>query len=355
MGERSPDLLTVLLEQVSRTFYRTMRILPGAIRPQISLAYLLARTTDTIADTEIISVERRLEALESLRARILGTSDACLDFGELARIQGLPAEKILLERCEDALALLSQFSNEDQECIREVLNTITSGQELDLKRFSRQGETTGEPARGDARPTGQIIIALQTEAELDDYTYRVAGCVGEFWTKMCRAHLFPKANLDDNFLMTNGIRFGKGLQLVNILRDLPRDLRIGRCYIPHEALISFGLKPNDLLSPLNQPKFLPVCEKYLDIAQEHLAAGWNYTNLLPRSECRVRLACAWPILIGAKTIQKLRSATILDPAQRVKIGRDEVRNLICKSVMLYPFARAWESQFASAIRMSKCC
>lgn len=341
MAQRSPELLTSLLKEVSRTFYLTMRVLPGAIRSQISLAYLLARTTDTIADTELISVERRLEALEKLRARILGASNEPLHFGELTQKQSLPAEKILLERCEDSFALLSQFSKEDQQRIRDVLNTITGGQELDLKRFAGANE--------------KQIVALQMEAELDDYTYRVAGCVGEFWTKMCRAHLFPKAKLDDNLLMTNGIRFGKGLQLINILRDLPRDLRTGRCYIPQEALTSFGLNPNDLLSPSNRPKFRSVFEKYLDIAQAHLVAGWNYTNSLPRSQCRVRLACAWPILIGAKTIQRLRSANILDPAQRVKVGRDEVRKLICKSVMLYPFARAWESQFVVATGIRKCC
>ena len=47
-------MLTSLLKEVSRSFYLTMRVLPSAIRPQIGLAYLLARTTDTIADTEIV-------------------------------------------------------------------------------------------------------------------------------------------------------------------------------------------------------------------------------------------------------------------------------------------------------------
>ena len=60
---------------------------------------------------------------------------------------------------------------------------------------------------------------------MDDYTYRVAGCVGEFWTRLCRAHLFPRAVVDDAMLLRDGIRFGKGLQLVNILRDIPADLR----------------------------------------------------------------------------------------------------------------------------------
>lgn len=343
----SSELLTSLLKEVSRSFYLTMRILPGAIRPQISLAYLLARTTDTIADTEIISAERRLEALEKLRARILGTSEARLEFGELARHQGSSAEKILLEHSEDALSLLPQFSKDDQQKIRDVLNTIISGQEQDLKRFAGANE--------------KQIIALQTEMDLDDYTFRVAGCVGEFWTKICVAHqldvqeIFRDKKLSEISLEQLGIRFGKGLQLVNILRDLPRDLRLGRCYIPQDLLSASGLTPQDLLSPANELKFRPIYEKLLDVAQQHLSAGWNYTKCLPRAQLRLRLACAWPILIGVKTISKLRQENILDPARRVKISRSEVRNLILKSIVLYPFSSAWNSQSAQAARGQECC
>src|SRR6266699_2522820 len=80
----SPELLTSLLKQVSRSFYLTLRVLPGAIRPQIELAYLLARATDTIADTEIIPVETRLQALDALRERILGKKTTPLDLREFA-------------------------------------------------------------------------------------------------------------------------------------------------------------------------------------------------------------------------------------------------------------------------------
>ena len=83
--------LGALLKATSRSFYLTLRVLPAAVRPQIGLAYLLARTTDTIADTEILPVEQRLEALGKLRGRILGQSTAPLHFGELAKQQGSPA------------------------------------------------------------------------------------------------------------------------------------------------------------------------------------------------------------------------------------------------------------------------
>src|SRR5260370_20422618 len=175
----SSAILTSLLKEVSRSFYLTLRVLPVAIRPQISLAYLLARTTDTISDTGIVSLEQRLQSLADLREHILGREQTPLDFGELARHQGPPAERVLLERCEETLAILDQFSPADLELVREVLGTIISGQELDLRRF--------------AGAAADRIIPLTTQTELEDYTYRVAGCVGEFWTKMCRAHLFPRA------------------------------------------------------------------------------------------------------------------------------------------------------------------
>src|SRR3954464_13283316 len=129
-------MLTSLLKDVSRSFYLTMRVLPASVRPQIGLAYLLARTTDTIADTEIVPLEQRLQALQALRERISGTSRQSLDFGELARQQGLPAERVLLERCEEALTILADLDEADRQRIREVLNIITSGQELDLRRFA---------------------------------------------------------------------------------------------------------------------------------------------------------------------------------------------------------------------------
>lgn len=342
MSPASQDLLTRLLSQVSRSFYLTLRVLPGAIRPQIGLAYLLARATDTIADTEIVSLGQRLDALRALREAILcdGTSVASdtaglrARLGEFARQQGLPVERELLERLGEAIDLLGELSSPDRQRVREVLATITGGQELDLERFGRANE--------------HHIVALANGADLDDYTYRVAGCVGEFWTKMCRAHLFPNAAVDDAFLLTNGVRFGKGLQLVNILRDLPHDLRQGRCYLPSDELAACGLAPADLLDARCEPRLRPVYHRWLDAAHAHLAAGWDYTNALPSGCTRVRLACAWPVIIGVKTLGRLRSGNVLDAKQRIKITRAEVRRVMVRSLVRLPFRHAWRRMFAEA-------
>jgi farnesyl-diphosphate farnesyltransferase len=332
MSETRNELLADLLKQTSRSFYLTLRVLPGRVRPQISLAYLLARTADTIADTGLVPVEQRLEALKRLRERIQGAAITPLNLGALAQPQGSAAEKLLLEKVEDSLGLLPTLSPADQPLVRSVLATITGGQELDLRRFAGASERN--------------IVVLETAAQLDDYTWRVAGCVGEFWTKLCRAHLFPQPRMDDAQLVADGIRFGKGLQLVNILRDLPADLRQGRCYLPKDKLETTGLLPEVLLSPINEGKFRPLFHEYLDRAESHLAAGWRYTNTLPLGRVRVRLACAWPALIGLKTIEKLRRASVLDLQRRVKVSRIEVRGIMLRSLMFYPLPPVWRKLFS---------
>jgi farnesyl-diphosphate farnesyltransferase len=329
MALRHAYLLQDLLRAVSRSFYLTIRVLPAQVRPQLGLAYLLARAADTIADTRIVPLELRLAALRDLRDQIVVGQGSRINFRELARHQGTDAERTLLERVGDALDTLASFSTMDQQLIRGVLAVITSGQELDLERFSAANAVH--------------IIALQTDKDLDDYTYRVAGCVGEFWTHLCRAHLFSDAAIDEAFLLTRGIRFGKGLQLVNVLRDLPEDLQQGRCYLPADRLAAVGLAPPDLLAPENEPAFRALYHEYLTRAASHLAAGWDYTNALPRKLVRVRLACAWPIMIGVKTLEKLRSSNPLDARHRTKLTRAEVRTLVIRSLLLYPFPNAWRN------------
>jgi farnesyl-diphosphate farnesyltransferase len=325
---RPPDeLLTSHLRAVSRSFYLALRVLPVSIRPQISVAYLLARAADSIAGTQLAPLEQRLAALQRLRERIAGSREAPLDFSGLLPRDDSPADRLLLENCERSLSRLDSFSPADIKLIREVLSTIISGQDLDLRRF--------------AGSSPKNIVTLQTEAELDDHTYRLAGCVGETWTRLCRADLFPQKYLNDSWLLARSVRFGRGLHFVHILRDLPADLRQGRCYLPAERLAACALKPVDLLRPGNEPRLRPLYNDYLTRADFHLQAGWAYTNALPRGSVRLRLACAWPILIGQETLKRLWATNVLDGHQRIKVSRERVKRLMFRSVLLYPWQGAW--------------
>ena len=150
---------------------------------------------------------------------------------------------------------------------RGVLATITEGQVFDLERFP------GEDAAS--------LTALETPDELDRYTYLVAGCVGEFWTVMHLAHRPRLAGWDRAVMCARGVRFGKALQLTNVLRDVPSDLRHGRCYLLARRLTPLGLAPADLLDPGRTPRARPVVDWLLGQALAHYDEAWRYTLAIP--------------------------------------------------------------------------
>jgi farnesyl-diphosphate farnesyltransferase len=234
-------------------------------------------------------------------------------------VQSLDAERTLLERLPDCLAAYRALLADDRRRVRGVLETIIEGMTEDLSRFP------GEDEGG--------LAALETRADLDRYTYLVAGCVGEFWTEVHVAHRPRLRHWDLEKMTALGIRFGKALQLTNVLRDIPRDLRQGRCYLPSHDLALLGLEPRDLLDPKAGPALRPLLVELVNVALDHYEAGWQYTFAIPKRETRMRLACAWPLLIGLRTLDLLAQApNWLDPSVVLKVPRIRVYGMMAQSV-----------------------
>jgi len=248
-----------------------------------------------------------------------GRSETLPDFSELVQIQDNDSEAKLLQNVATVVTCLEKFSMDDQVRIRECLEIIVSGQSLDLQRFGIANEDGG-------------INSLENESELDDYAYRVAGSVGEFWTKVSLAHLFNCNPEKEVKLFENGVRFGKALQLINILRDIPEDLRFGRCYIPQDSMDKYDLKPSDLLDMENIDSFRPLYNHFIDIAASHLDAAVEYIGMLPYRQFRLRGACMLPVLIGQRTLTLLRTQNVLDAECRVKVLRPEIKKLKNKTI-----------------------
>jgi len=229
-----------LLKRVSRSFYLTLRLLPTQVRESIALAYLLARLSDTLVD---------------------GAST--------------DAESQLLVRRKEIEAWL--FQAPDRFEIENVWSTIRDGQRFDHERFS-----------GSSAP-----LSAQ---ELDRYNYLVAGCVGEFWTLLCQKRIPGFASLELSELRDLGIRFGKGLQLVNILRDRHSDALMGRIYVPPE-------------------RFAAVVAE----ARAHLGAARRYVDAL--QNYRLRVACTLPLYLGDATLDLIER---YPSRERVKVSRARV-------------------------------
>ena len=318
-------LLTDILKNVSRSFYLTLAVVPRTVRVQIGLAYVFARAADTIADTDLVERSRRLVLLKDFKAQF--AAEAVLDWTMVRSIQSAlvphqatAGERALMQRLEECFQFFERLSSEDQRRIRTLMCTLINGMEMDLIVF-----------RGDSV---KDLTAFQTMDELDRYTYYVAGCVGEFWTDMVAGHVPSLRMWNVTDMAKVGVRFGKGLQLTNILKDVARDLQRGRCYIPQALLQEAQLTPSDLLNKNNRSRIQPVLHKLIGVARDHLDQGWLYTLAIPRREWRLRLACMWPILFAGQTLRRVADAAeLLDPSVNVKIPKGQVYRIMALTIL----------------------
>jgi farnesyl-diphosphate farnesyltransferase len=223
-------------------------------------------------------------------------------------LQTNEAERVLIEVLPQCFHLLELMNAADRGSIRELLGHITRGQMLDVERFANASH----------------VAALATPADLREYTYLVAGCVGEFWTHLCFRYVSDFAERAETEMLELGQHYGRGLQLINILRDGHVDLANGRCYFPEEELKAVEMSPRDILQ--NPQRFEPIYRKWLEEAQRGLEAGMEYVRAT--NHFRVRAATVLPALIGARTLSILRAAGGDALKQAIKVPRKEVRAMI---------------------------
>ena len=111
------------------------------------------------------------------------------------------AERELIKWMPKVISMLEGLGEMDRFRIRQVVVTLTQGMEMDLTYFRQEG-----------------VTGFETAEELDEYTYLVAGCVGQFWTEMSMDHNPGLGGWDAREMSEKGVRFGKALQMTNILQ-----------------------------------------------------------------------------------------------------------------------------------------
>jgi farnesyl-diphosphate farnesyltransferase len=326
-------LRTAILRSVSRSFYLSIRFLPAQLREPIALAYLLARTTDSVADTSEIPGTVRMETLKMLSDGIQGkvSPEVVIDLvASFVPLQKNAAERELLESLPHCLGWLQQMERADRDDIRVVLQKITQGQMLDLHRFDTPTE----------------IRALGAVADLDEYTYLVAGCAGEFWTRLCFRHLRDFASLNEDKMLALGRRYGMALQLINILRDAGTDLQAGRCYFPENQLSAVQLTAAQILSEAD--RFQPIYQRWTEKAKDGLECGMQYSRAIRNR--RVRAATVLPALIGARTLALLREAGAGALHRTIKVSRSEVRGMIVSLAITFVARSRMDAMYQRALQ-----
>lgn len=290
MPRQLPENLENLLKQTSRAFYLSLSILPIYSRYPLSLAYLLARTADTVADSEADDSVERIAVLRMLQDALTELPKALPQ--ELERFHPVhPGEYSLLKNVREIYREIHTCEPDQRASITEVVKTLIEGMIWDQELF-----TNGDVSHG------------LNDDQLDKYTYLVAGCVGPFWSTMCAGGNPHLSVFSSDRAQVVSVEFGKSLQWVNILRDIPKDQIEGRYYLP----------------PMDSPEFserLHTCAQRALVAFGHAV---EYPGYFPVSFFRDRLAVIMPLVLGLRTLEKLFRAGGPRPHQRITVTRFEV-------------------------------
>ena len=258
-----------LLQKTSRTFALAIPLLPEPTRNQVGIAYLLFRIADTFEDAVLWTRERRLEALGQL-VELLDQDPSAAEVLARDCLREPPLEhagyRELLARMPLVLRDFGALPLPARVAIRRYLIRSVDG----MKQFVRRSDERNR-------------LTLADIEDLRDYCYSVAGIVGEMLTEL---YLLDRAELAAaaEELRSRAAGFGEGLQLVNILKDAPRDAAEGRVYIPD------GVELHAVLELTGQA--LTRAEEYVDLLRRAgTAAGLVTFNAfiagLARSNLRI--------------------------------------------------------------------
>ena len=301
------------LLKVSRTFALTIPQLPQPLREVIGNAYLLFRIADTIEDEPGLSEPRRIPLLGEFAEAVAGRAPAEPFAARLAQTLSAaadPDQRDLVAHAPLVLHVTHGFRPAQRGAIERCMRVMTDG----MSEF------------GGGAPDG-----LETLRDLERYTYCVAGVVGEMITDLtCQYSAEVAARRDRLYPLSR--RFGCGLQLVNVLKDLWEDNRRGVCWLPRAVFPA----DVDLSSPdaRNHAAFAGGLNTLVAVAREHLDAALDYTLLMPPRQVGIRRFLLWTLGLAVLTLRRIHANPRFTSGEDVKVTRREVRAMILVTTAL---------------------
>lgn len=256
-----------MLKDTSRTFYIPITLLGSTLKKTVGSAYLCMRAIDEIEDHETLDFEVKQNLLRK-------TSDLLnKEFDHKAYLK-------LIEPYQSELPEVSiRLGDWINVCPAEIVGKVQ--------------ESTAIMANGMADWVGKDWH-IQTKEDLDDYTYYVAGLVGEMLSDIW--YWYDGTETDQKL----AVGYGRGLQAVNILRNQHEDYaERGVRFIPD------GWDRDDIF-------------KY---AEHNLALADEYMKDIHTR--RILLFCKIPLALAKKTLKAMKSG-------KEKMTRSEVEETVAE-------------------------
>ncbi len=221
------DTAKEISKKSKSSFYYAFNLLPNEKRDAMNTVYAFCRQTDDIIDEGNDPDDLKYEKLHKWRV-------------EFEKAFNGNSEYLLLNKLATTI---SKF-NIPLDPFFELLK----GMEMDIQR--------------------------KTYLTFDDlvlYCYRVASTVG----LMCIEIFGYKNKSAKDFAINLGI----ALQLTNILRDIKKDAKNGRVYLPQEDLKRFSYTENDIYLSSYNPNFVNLMQYEVERAKRYFERATNELDL----------------------------------------------------------------------------
>lgn len=253
-----------ILKLTSRTFYIPISLLKPNLKETVASAYLCMRAIDEMEDHELLDSETKQHLLRST-SKLLKN-----EFDNDAYLELL---KPYIDQLPEVTVRLGDWIT---FCPEGMANKIT--------------DSTSTMAAGMAKWV-EKDWQIKNKADLDDYTYYVAGLVGIMLSDIWEWYDGTKTDRE------LAVAYGRGLQMVNILRNQEEDQKRGVRFIPDDWT------RDDLFQYTEQN--LKLADEYMKDIKTH----------------NIMLFCKIPLALAKRTLKALKSG-------REKITRDEVVTIV---------------------------
>ena len=309
--------LNTLLKENARTLYLSAKIMPRKQRQIFTVAYLLCRIADTIADTPLLPLKDRIYFVSNYPFLVKTQNKELLAKYLALNLQAdqkYEKEIALLENLPLCLNAYKNLDKRAQTDTLEVVCAVSNAMEWDLNYFADEDLT-------------YLIKAVPSDKETIDYCAHMGGAPGVFWAKLL-------LNGKENKKFTDEAqKIGMALQITNILKDTASDIKLGRIYLPITDLTKHSLMPQDLHEKKNYKLFLPIVYKWLHFGLDNISVAPDFLKQIPFYKVFARAAVMWPVLWALETYQSiLCSRNLLDIKYRPKF----TRKVIYKTMLLTP-------------------
>jgi farnesyl-diphosphate farnesyltransferase len=256
-----------LLKETSRTFYIPISLLPSGLQEAVAAAYLCMRAIDQIEDHPGLDYGTKAALLRqiSLNLQAGNESSTVGSFAEGLDSYAPQLEEVTLRIGEWALLAPSSISPRIWDATAAMADRMAYWAERNWR--------------------------IQSESDLDRYTFSVAGAVGLMLSDLWAWHDGTQTS------RTEAIGFGRGLQAVNILRNHSEDLKRGVDFFPD------GWYDQDLF----------------DYARRNLTLADAYTAALKKGPAL--LFCRIPLALAHATLDAMSQG-------REKLSRSDVLAIV---------------------------